>query len=316
MSLAINYHMHEIDDATRLQMLLDELVGHITEQFPSQITSIVLFGSATTGEWVRGKSDIDCIVIIKDREKRKEVEGALYSTLLELDAKYDLKLSETCSIYRDEDNQILGAITKAEKFAMFGRPFYVLSEDQIDIKNAKMKPDDLKVYIGTHVIASVNLFFHRIRSTGRVLYGRDLTKEFPTSIPKIEKLKASLNALLLLMMSALVLPFDPSYSFQRAVKANFWACDNALFALERPLSDSQNEVSEIERMFSEHTRGKNMMYVDVEHLRTSLKYKRMKKTYHITRKFVLKYVVKSAIVIAALYLITARRMFSAHDHTA
>ena len=46
---------------------------------------------------------------------------------------------------------------KIEKFSMFGKPFYVLSEDQIDIRRTRMTAmDDLKIYIGTHIIASIH----------------------------------------------------------------------------------------------------------------------------------------------------------------
>ncbi len=41
------------------------MVADLTAKFHDEIVSFVLFGSATTGEWIRGKSDIDCIVIIK-----------------------------------------------------------------------------------------------------------------------------------------------------------------------------------------------------------------------------------------------------------
>jgi len=51
-----------------LKSFLDEMVEAVTSEFPNQIISIVLFGSATTGEWIRGKSDIDCIILIKNRK--------------------------------------------------------------------------------------------------------------------------------------------------------------------------------------------------------------------------------------------------------
>ena len=229
------------DDLEKLSKLIDELVGHVTAKYQNQIISIVLFGSATTSEWVRGKSDIDCIILIKNRGFAKEIEQFLYETLLNLDKKYDLNLSEICTIYKRTQNHLLNAVLKVEKFSMFGKPFYVLSEDQIDIRRARITAmDNLKIYVGTHIVASINLFFHRVKSTGKILYGKDITQEFPSTIPPLEKFKASLNTILLLMASMVIFPVDPRFAFQHAVKANFWACDNALFALERPLSDTES----------------------------------------------------------------------------
>ena len=298
----------KIDDIKRLHNLLDEFVGIVTSQYKNQIISIVLFGSATTSEWVKGKSDIDCIVLVKDKTHTKEIERFLYDTLLELDKKYDLKLSDTCTSYKKTQNHMLNLILRAEKFSMFGRPFYVLSEDQIDITNARIIAiDDLKIYVGTHILASINLFFHRIKSTGKVLYGKDITKEFPTKIPHLEKFKASLNALLLLMMSFIIFPIDYRFAFQHAVKANFWACDNSLFALGKPLSDTESEIKEIENIFSD---SNSEWTLDVSHLHQSIQYKRRKETGDLSRLFVFKYMLKTTKFVMTLYLMTLQKMFS------
>ncbi len=42
---------------------MEEFVSRLVKDYPDEIVSFVLFGSATTGEWVCGKSDIDCMVI-------------------------------------------------------------------------------------------------------------------------------------------------------------------------------------------------------------------------------------------------------------
>ena len=298
------------NDIKRLYALLDELVGTVTAHYKNQITSIVLFGSATTSEWVKGKSDIDCIVLIKDKNHTKEIEQLLYDTLLELDKKYDLKLSDTCTSYKKTQNHALNMILRAEKFSMFGRPFYVLSEDQIDIANARITAtNDLKIYVGTHVLASINLFFHRIKSTGKVLCGKDITKEFPTKIPNLEKFKASLNAWLLLMMSVVIFPIDSKFAFQHAVKANFWACDNSLFALERPLSNTETEIKEIEKIFSDSS---SEHILDVNHLHQSMQYKKRKETNNLSKRFVFKYILKTARFVMTLYYITLQKMFSSY----
>lgn len=268
----------------------------------------MLFGSATTSEWIKDKSDIDCIILIKDKRCTKKVEQSSYETLLKLDEKYNLKLSDTCTSYKKTQNHILNMILRAEEFSMFGRPFYVLSEDQIDIPNARITAmDDLKIYIGTHVIASVNLFFHRIKSTGKILYRRDITEKFPTKIPNIEKLKASFNAILLLIMSLVIFPIDFRFAFQHAVKANFWACDNALFALEKPLSSAKSEIKEIEDTFLNSRNAE--ITLDVDHLHASMHYKKCKFN-SMSKIFVFKYILKTARFVIVLYYMTLQKMLT------
>lgn len=145
------------------------MVMNITKQFPNQIVSIILFGSATTNEWVYGKSDIDCIVLIKERKMRRQVENYLHDTLLDLDKKYNLKLVETCTTYKKTNNHAMNLILKTESMMMFGKPFYVISEDQLDLKNAKIR-NDLKIQIGISVLASLSMFLYRIKCTGKIIW--------------------------------------------------------------------------------------------------------------------------------------------------
>ena len=285
-----------------LKEFLDEMVTLFLKEFPDEIVSFILFGSATTGEWIRGKSDIDCIVIIKDRTKTRIVEEFLDELLLKLDSKYKLNLTETCTIYKKTQNPALNLILKTESAMMFGRPFYVLSEDQFDLKNAKIR-HDLKIQIGLSVIASLNMFLQRIKSTGIILYGKDIRKDISEFIPRIEKIKASFNALLLLMMSFVILPLEPKLAFSHAVKANLWACDDVLFAFEKPLSTTSKEVQEIKKIFKNSD-------LELKHLDEALKYKRKIDVKDLTRGFVLKYTLKSAGFVFGLYFQALRKIFS------
>ena len=282
-----------------LEKFLDEMVTITVKEFSDEIVSFILFGSATTGEWISGKSDIDCIVLVKNRSMTKTIENFLNELLLKLDSKYKLNLSETCTPYKKTQNPALNLILKTESAMMFGRPFYVLSEDQFDLKNAKIR-HDLKIQIGLSVIASLNMFLQRIKSTGIILYGKDIRKNIPKSIPRIEKVKASFNALLLLMMSFVILSFDPKIAFSHAVKANLWACDDVLFAFEKPFSTTIQEVQEIKKIFKNSD-------LELEHLDEALKYKHKIDIKDLTRSFVLKYTLKSTRFVFGLYFQTLRK---------
>ena len=292
--------MSTIDE--NLEEFLGEMVAVVTKEFPDEIVSFILFGSATTGEWIRGKSDIDCIVLIKNRAKTEIIEKFLNKLLLKLDARYNLNLTDTCTIYKKTQNPALNLILKTESVMMFGRPFYVLSEDQFDLKNAKIR-HDLKIQIGLSVIASLNMFLQRIKSTGVILYGKDIRKDIPESIPRIEKIKASFNAFLLLIMSFVLLPLEPKIAFSHAVKANLWACDDVLFAFEKPLSTTSIEIQEIKKLFKNSN-------LEMKHLDEALKYKRKIDVKDLTRSFVLKYTLKSTGFVFGLYFQALRKMLS------
>ena len=280
---------------------MKELVAELIKKYHEEIVSFVLFGSATTGEWIRGKSDIDCIVIVKNKKLCQEIEKYLNNLLLSLDAKYDLKLSDTCTSYKKTDNPALDLIFKTENKMMFGQPFYVVSSDQLDLKGFKIRKD-LKIEIGTRTIASLGLFLQRIKNTGIILYGKDIRKEIPKNVPTIEKIKATFNAMLLLMMSFVIFPFSPKSAFSHAVKANFWACDDVLFALDKPLSTTKQEIKEICSIFAKSE-------IDSEHLMMSLEYKKTKDNMKIKKRFVIRYILKSTKFVYGLYIATLRKLF-------
>ena len=277
----------------KLKQFMEELVSNLAEKYSEEIVSFVLFGSATTGEWIRGKSDIDCIVLIKNRNLCEEIEKFLNNLLLDLDKKYDLKLADTCTSYKKTKNFALDIIFKTENKMMFGKPFYVVSQDQLDLKGFKIR-NDFKIEIGTRTIASLGLFLQRIKNTGIILYGKDIRKEIPNTVPVLEKIKSFFNAMLLLMMSFIIFPFGIKYAFSHAVKANFWACDDVLFVLDKPLSNTKQEVKEVCLLF-----GKSA--IDSEHLYQSLEYKKIKDSMELDRSFVFRYILKSTKFVYGLY---------------
>ena len=279
---------------------MKEFVEDLTAKFPDEIVSFVLFGSATTDEWIRGKSDIDCIVIIKNKKLCDKITEYLNHLLVSLDSKYDLKLSETCTSHKKTGNFALDLIFKTENKMMFGQPFYVVAQDQLDLKGFRIR-NDLKMEIGTRTIASLGLFMQRIKNTGIILYGKDIRKEIPKTVPVLEKIKASFNAMLLLLMSFVIFPYSQSSAFSHAVKANFWACDDVLFALDKPLSTTKQEIKEICSIF-----GKSE--IDSEHLLLSLEYKKTKDDMKMNKGFVFRYMLKSTKFVYGLYATALRKM--------
>ena len=281
---------------------MHELVNDLVQKYPTEIISFILFGSATTGEWIQGKSDIDCIVVIKTKKKCQEVENYLNSRLIALDSKYQLQLAETCTTHKKTNNLALDLIFKTESKMMFGKPFYVVAEEQLDFKEFLIRKD-IKIEIGTRTIASFGLFLKRIKNTGVILYGKDYRSQIPKKMPSIEKVKASFNAMLLLMMSYVIFPFSCKSAFSHAVKANFWACDDILFAFDKPLSTTKEEIKELFSIFDEKE-------IDANHLQRSLRYKNEKESMQLKNRFVFKYMLKSTGFVYGLYFRAMKKLLS------
>lgn len=281
---------------------MTELVDDLVEKYPNEIVSFILFGSATTGEWIQGKSDIDCIIVIKNKKQCQKVETFLNEKLVELDSKYHLQLSETCTTHKKTNNLALALIFKTESKMMFGRPFYVVAEEQLDLKEFLIKKD-IKMEIGTRTIASLGLFLKRIKNTGLILYGKDFRNEIPKTMPKIEKVKASFNAILLLMMSFVIFPFSLRSAFAHAIKANFWACDDVLFAYDKPLSTTKEEIKEICNIFDKTE-------IDSEHLFQSLDFKNKRNSMELQKGFVFKYMLKSTKFVYGLYAMALKKLLT------
>jgi len=285
----------------KLDEFMKELVSVLVQEYPKEIVSFVLFGSATTGEWIRGKSDIDCIVIIKNKKLCQEIEKFLHQLLLDLDLKYNLLLSQTCTSHKKTDNVALNLIIKTENKLMFGQPFYVVAENQLNIQEFKINKD-LKSQLASRTIASFGLFLQRIKNTGIILYGKDIRKEIPDKVPEIEKLKASFNAILLLFMSYVIYPYSPKTAFNHAIKANFWACNDVLFALDKELSTTKEEIEQIYSIFGAKE-------IDFEHLMLSLQYKKTQDEIKMKKTFVMMYMLKSTKFVYGLYGLTLRKLF-------
>ncbi len=205
-------------------------------------------------------------------------------------------------IIQKTDSPILSLIFKLENKMMFGQPFYVVAEDQLNLKKFKIKKN-FKTEIGARTIASLGLFLYRIKNTRIIIYGKDIRRDIPNSVPVIEKVKAFFNTILLFMMSFIIFPYDAKSAFIHVVKANFWACGDVLFALDEPLSTSKQEVMKISSIFCHSEINSN-------HLMLSLEYKKTKHVLKMNKIFILSYMFKSLKFIYQLYAITLKKLFS------
>lgn len=232
-----------------LQQAFGELVVALTRKYGNQLLSIVVFGSATTGDWIRGKSDIDFIIVVNDKRKKKEVENFTNDLLVRLSTKYDLRLTQTSSAFRKTRNPVLNAVFSIESFMTFGKPFFVLAKDQIKADRGEIR--DAKIMLVTSIFDSIAIFATKLKQTGCTIYGEDILKELNINRSTTEKMKALMAPLWLILMSFAVFPLDASLALDHSIKATLWACEDALFYLDQNLSSMKNEILVLEKILSD-----------------------------------------------------------------
>ena len=108
-------------------------------------------------------------------------------------------------------------------------------------------------------------------------------------------------------MSMIIFPVDSRFAFQHAVKANFWACDNVLFALEKPLSNTESGIDEIKKIFLETSTNTDYA-IDVNHLHVSMRYKRYPNADNLSNSFIFRYILKTTKFVLVLYYKTLQKM--------
>ncbi len=225
----------------------EELASALIRKYKSQIVSIVVFGSGTTGDWIRGKSDIDFIIVTDAQSNRWKIENFTNILLTKLSLKYDLRLDKTCSTFKSNNNPLKNLISTLESFMTFGKPFFVVSKNQIDVKKGKIK--NFRIRFVTSIFNSIAIFVAKANQTGVTIYGENLLDQMYINYSIVEKIKAFIAPIWLIIVSFAVFPIDAQLSLSHSVKATIWSCEDALFFLERKLSVTELEIFELEKIF-------------------------------------------------------------------
>ena len=149
---------------------------------------------------------------------------------------------------------------------MFGRPFFVLSLNQISFEKGSIS--DSRIRLVTTVFDPLSIFVAKMKQTGITIYGQDLISQLKFSTSAIDKIRVAAAPLWLVTMSLLSFPLDELLSLKHSMKATLWACEDVLFALNIPLSTSTKEALLISNIFAKHAR------VDLTHLMKTIALRR------------------------------------------
>ena len=282
----------EIDE--QLRLFLNDMVSGVVNKFGDEIVSIALFGSATTKEWIRGKSDIDFIVVVKHRNLKKDIENYLNRLILELDKKHDLQLVRTCSTYTRGLNPFANILYRIESALLFGQPFFILSLDQIDFEKGIIA--DSRIRFVTSIFDSLSIFVAKMRQTGVVIYGKDLIRKLAFSPSTFDKIRTAFAPLWIIVMSLFSFPVDEMFSLNHSIKATIWACEDVLFAFNMPLSSTTEELGSLERIFNRYEK------VDFSHAKKTVLLKsKLVSRREVSKGFVAKHILQTILFVLTLY---------------
>jgi predicted nucleotidyltransferase len=285
-----------------IQDFLDAFIELALKKYNDQILSIILFGSAVTNEWIKGKSDVDIIVVIKDATNKNVIENVLNKIVLDLDSRYKLGLRGSCSTYRTSKNPIMSLFNKIEDFLAFGRPVNVLSRDLIDFREKKIK--DLRIKIITTIFTSLTIYLLKLKQSGMTIFGEDLIQELELPIvTRMEKMRTAIAPIWLLIASFITVIFDHVLSLKHAVKATKWASEDVLVAIDEPLSTTYQEFTRVEYLFR-GCKGLDFNHLDVT-MDFLVNWLELKHT--VTLKVVTKYLFDATLFIITLYAYTILR---------
>jgi len=160
---------------SEVKLFLDEFLGILKELQRKNLISFIVFGSALTERWEKGVSDIDMIIIIKEKIFAKET----IAILKMLDRKYKFNL------YQEPNNLFERIIFKFLTDIGFKESLFVGTESQL-------KSDF--IFCKHKLLASLfipkGLLFRNIKKNYKIFYGKDIfEREYPITV--FDKLKAA-----------------------------------------------------------------------------------------------------------------------------
>ena len=249
-------------------------------RFRNQVVSIVLLGSAARGEFIKGESDIDFIVIVKKNSQKKEVTKFVSGVLNKLDKRLDTHLKETCSDRNDYHNDILNMIMRIESSVFFGVPFYTISLEDYDFfRNRIQNP---KMWFVATFLGSLKQFMLNVKDTGKTIYGKDMMKLVNVRLSYADKVKIMGEQLLVILAGVLVLPFNSKLALKHFVKSSLYQEEFDLMFLHKHL---KGYVKDRKTFCKEFSSDKEL----VRHLKKSIDYRLNYRKINPSRSEALKY---------------------------
>lgn len=219
--------------STEDQRLVDHfikiLIRRIIDTFPQEIDFAILFGSAARGEFIRGVSDIDLIIQVKRNESVKDVE--LYATkqFWKLDQEFRMGFEQACATRKNQASLMEQIFSALEMGTNLYTPLFIFGPDDIDWEHGLARKESF--LLGANLIASQATIFHKLKTEGKLYYGRDIRKCIRVRFTWWERWKGIVIPQYLTLFALLIMAFFPRRAVKYCNKAILWEIDSALLYL-------------------------------------------------------------------------------------
>jgi predicted nucleotidyltransferase len=195
----------------------------LCKQFPKEIDFILVFGSAARSEFKAGISDVDLIIQVKQDSSVSKVEKYAEKIFWILDTKHKTQLAKVCSTKRE------GLFSFLEKEVKLYKPFEILGPNDIKWQEGKISSPGLGAFA---IIAPIHQFAKKVKSEGKILYGRNILDEIRIENHFSDNIKA---VILPYVLSSFALPvsiFLPDKGLKYSIKAVLYSVDNQIAVLD------------------------------------------------------------------------------------
>ncbi len=193
-------------DGKAITLFLNDFVNQLTSIYPSEIHHIILAGSASRGDFVPGKSDLDMGIIIKETKNVVKVKKSALEIFWKLDAKQNMKFKQSLKTPNGQKP-----------------PFDVVGPE------GKPKKRDLFALISPFFGYQRAMLQHTVRY-GKILYGDDSTiKLFKKLYSEWGLFKIFFSYdLFLSIFSVFSFFIDPDQSLRRSTRALLYTFEDDL----------------------------------------------------------------------------------------
>jgi len=109
-------------DGKAITLFLKDFVDQLTSKHPSEIRYIIVAGSASRGDFVIGKSDLDMGIVIKETKDVALVEKSAYEIFWKLDSKQNMQFKKSLGLPNGQQKSpfdVVGPKRKPKKRSLF-----------------------------------------------------------------------------------------------------------------------------------------------------------------------------------------------------
>ncbi|MBD3300153.1 MAG: hypothetical protein GF347_02265 [Candidatus Moranbacteria bacterium] len=236
---------------------INDFRDRVVKKHKTKIDFIIIYGSASRGEFVPGKSDVDILIQVYKEKDKEAVKKYATDTFWNLAKKYpELNFKKSISNTRKKkSNLISDSLEKLEASVFLFQPVFVFHKGEIDWKNGRLNTDNPLLLTGKKWIVPEQTVFLRFKEEGIILYGRDIRKEIKIELKMVDKLRITIAPQLLSFMGFLISPILTKKATNYSIKALLYQVDGILTALDKSRGKNlQNRIKEEKRILIQEYR--------------------------------------------------------------